>query len=92
MRDGVCRYRVGLVTQLSKWIYDQGRKHNGSKMLRMNSDIMACMLSVKIRHRRRIYARICCSVKGATKDLSGLHVTAREIKPASSWVDHGKLE
>ena len=33
------RDRVGLVTQLSKWIYDQGRSSiskAGSKMLRMN--------------------------------------------------------
>ena len=78
------RDRVGLVTQLSKWIYDRGGSITGSKMLRMNDDFTVVMHVISKDKTSASHLRADLLLgEGATKDLSGLHVTAREIKPSS---------
>ena len=75
------RDRVGLVTQLSTWIYDRGGSITGSKMLRMNDDFTVVMHVISKDRTSASHLRADLLLReGAIGDLSGLHVTAREIK------------
>lgn len=73
--------RVGLVSILSKWIYERGGNITGSKMLRMNQDFTVVMHVISKDRVSASHLRADLLLgEGAPSPIEGLQITAREIK------------
>lgn len=75
--------RVGLVSILSKWIYDRGGNITGSKMLRMNQDFTVVMHVISKDRVSASHLRADLLLgEGAPSPIADLQISAREIKSA----------